>query len=245
MPGRATLATAARVLAQLRRDPRTVALLIVVPCVLVFLVDQLLVDQPQVFQLVGVPLLGLFPLISMFLVTSITMLRERTTGTLERLLTLPLAKLDLLLGYGIAFAAFAAVQATIVSLVGFGLLGLDTGHSTALVVSLAVANAVLGMALGLFLSAFAHTEFQAVQFMPAFIVPQILLCGLLVAREDMADWLWWISAFLPFTYAYDALARAASPEALGARFWFDVAVVVGVTLLALVLGAATLRRRTP
>jgi ABC-2 type transport system permease protein len=245
MPGRATLATAARVLAQLRRDPRTVALLIVVPCVLVFLVDQLLVDQPQVFQRVGVPLLGLFPLISMFLVTSITMLRERTTGTLERLLTLPLAKLDLLLGYGIAFAAFAAVQATIVSLVGFGLLGLDTGHSTALVVSLAVANAVLGMALGLFLSAFAHTEFQAVQFMPAFIVPQILLCGLLVAREDMADWLWWISAFLPFTYAYDALARAASPEALGARFWFDVAVVVGVTLLALVLGAATLRRRTP
>ena len=142
MPGRATVATAARVLAQLRRDPRTLALLIVVPCVLVFLVDQLLVDQPQVFQRVGVPLLGLFPLISMFLVTSITMLRERTTGTLERLLTLPLAKLDLLLGYGIAFAAFAAVQATIVSLVGFGLLGLESGHSTALVVALAVANAV-------------------------------------------------------------------------------------------------------
>jgi ABC-2 type transport system permease protein len=245
MPGRATLATAARVLAQVRRDPRTIALLIVVPCVLVFLVDQLLVDQPEVFQRVGVPLLGLFPLISMFLVTSITMLRERTTGTLERLLTLPLAKLDLLLGYGIAFAAFAAVQATIVSLVGFGLLGLEAGHSTALVVALAVANAVLGMALGLFLSAFARTEFQAVQFMPAFILPQILLCGLLVARDAMAEWLWWISAFLPFTYAYDALARAASSEALGARFWLDVTVVVGVTLLALALGAATLRRRTP
>jgi ABC-2 type transport system permease protein len=245
MPGRATVATAARVLAQLRRDPRTLALLIVVPCVLVFLVDQLLHDQPAVFQRVGVPLLGLFPLISMFLVTSITMLRERTTGTLERLLTLPLAKLDLLLGYGIAFAALAAVQATIVSLVGFGLLGLEVGHSTTLVVALAVANAVLGMALGLFLSAFARTEFQAVQFMPAFILPQILLCGLLVAREDMADWLWWISAFLPFTYAYDALARAAADDPLGARFAFDVAVVVGVTLLALALGAATLRRRTP
>jgi ABC-2 type transport system permease protein len=245
MPGRATVATAARVLAQLRRDPRTLALLIVVPCVLVFLVDQLLHDQPAVFQRVGVPLLGLFPLISMFLVTSITMLRERTTGTLERLLTLPLAKLDLLLGYGIAFAALAAVQATIVSLVGFGLLGLEVGHSTTLVVALAVANAVLGMALGLFLSAFARTEFQAVQFMPAFILPQILLCGLLVAREDMADWLWWISAFLPFTYAYDALARAASDDPLGARFAFDVAVVVGVTVLALAVGAATLRRRTP
>jgi ABC-2 type transport system permease protein len=241
----ATLATALRVLSQLRRDPRTLALLIVVPCVLVFLVDQLFADRPEVFQQVGVPLLGLFPLISMFLVASITMLRERTTGTLERLLTLPLAKLDLLLGYGLAFALVAAVQATIVSLVGFGLLDLETGHAKLLVIALAVANAVLGMALGLFLSAFAQTEFQAVQFMPAFILPQILLCGLIVPREDMAEWLQWISALLPFTYAYDALDRAASPEPLGARFWLDVVVVVGVTLLALALGAATLRRRTP
>jgi ABC-2 type transport system permease protein len=245
MPGRATLATAARVLAQLRRDPRTIALLLVVPCVLIFLVDQLFAERPEVFQSVGVPLLGLFPLISMFLVTSITMLRERTTGTLERLLTLPLAKLDLLLGYGLAFAAVAAVQATIVSLVGFGLLGLETGHSKLLVIALAVANAVLGMSLGLFLSAFAQTEFQAVQFMPAFILPQILLCGLIVPREDMAEWLQWISALMPFTYAYDALDRAAGSEPLGAWFWIDVVVVLGVTLLALALGAATLRRRTP
>jgi ABC-2 type transport system permease protein len=241
----ATFATAARVLAQLRRDPRTIALLIVVPCVLIFLVDQLFAERPEVFQQVGVPLLGIFPLVSMFLVTSITTLRERTTGTLERLLTLPLAKLDLLLGYGLAFAAVAAVQATIVSLVGFGLLDLEAGHSKLLVIALAVANAVLGMALGLFLSAFAETEFQAVQFMPAFILPQILLCGLIVAREDMAEWLQWLSALMPFTYAYDALARAASTEPLGARFWLDVAVVLGVTLLALALGAATLRRRTP
>jgi ABC-2 type transport system permease protein len=233
------------VLRQLRRDPRTVALLVVVPCVLVFLVDELFADRPEIFQDVGVPLLGLFPLISMFLVTSITMLRERTSGTLERLLTLPLAKLDILLGYGIAFAAVAAVQATVVSLVGFGLLDLETGHSKLLVIVLAVANAVLGMALGLFLSAFARTEFQAVQFMPAFVLPQILLCGLIVPREDMAEWLQWISALMPFTYAYDALARAASTAPLGARFWLDVVVVVGVTLLALALGAATLRRRTP
>jgi ABC-2 type transport system permease protein len=216
-----------------------------VPCVLVFLVDQLFVDRPQVFQEVGVPLLGLFPLISMFLVTSITMLRERTGGTLERLLTLPLAKLDILLGYGIAFAALAAVQATIVSGVGFGLLDLTVVNSTALVILLAVANAVLGMALGLFLSAFARTEFQAVQFMPAFILPQILLCGLLVPREEMAEWLQWISALMPFTYAYDALSRAATDETLGTRFWFDVVVLMAVTLGSLVLGAATLRRKTP
>ena len=242
---RATGATSLRVLRQLRRDPRTIALILVVPCVLVFLVDQLFADRPQVFQQIGVPLLGLFPLISMFLVTSITMLRERTGGTLERLLTMPLAKLDILLGYGIAFAALAAVQATIVSLVGFGLLGLEVESSEALVVVLAVSNAVLGMALGLFFSAFARTEFQAVQFMPAFVLPQILLCGLIVPREQMAEWLEWIAAAMPFTYAYDALDRAASGSELGGRFWLDVGVVAGVTLLALVLGAATLRRRTP
>ena len=141
------------------------------------------------FQSVGVPMLGLFPLISMFLVTSITMLRERTTGTLERLLTTPLTKLELLLGYGIAFAAVAVVQAVVVSIVGFGLLGLEAVHSDVLIVLLAVANAILGMAFGLFVSAFAQTEFQAVQFMPAFVLPQILLCGLFVAREQMAGWL--------------------------------------------------------
>jgi ABC-2 type transport system permease protein len=245
MSTRSTGATAVRVLRQLRRDPRTIALIVVVPCVLVFLVDQLFADRPQVFQQVGVPLLGLFPLISMFLVTSITMLRERTGGTLERLLTLPLAKLDILLGYGIAFAALATVQATAVSLVGFGLLDLEVVNSKVLVVALAVANAVLGMALGLFLSAFARTEFQAVQFMPAFILPQILLCGLLVPRDEMAGWLQAISAVLPFTYAYDALSRAATDPELGWRFVLDVVVVVGVTVLALALGAATLRRRTP
>jgi ABC-2 type transport system permease protein len=243
--GVAAWATARRVVAQLRRDPRTMVLIMVVPCVLVFLVDQLFRDRPQVFQQVGVPLLGLFPLVSMFLVTSITMLRERTSGTLERLLSMPVTKLDLLGGYAVAFAAVATLQASLVSLVGFGLLDLTVVNATVLVVALAVANAVLGMALGLFLSAFARTEFQAVQFMPAVILPQILLCGLLVPREEMADWLQWLSAALPMTYAYDALARAATEPDLGARFWLDVAVTLGATLLALVLGAATLRRRTP
>jgi ABC-2 type transport system permease protein len=211
---------------------------------LVFIVDQLFADQPGVFQRVGVPLLGLFPLVSMFLVTSVTMLRERTTGTLERVLSLPVAKLDVLVGYAIGFALVAAAQATIVSLVGFGLLDLEVASSKLLVIALAVANAVLGMAMGLFLSAFARTEFQAVQFMPAFILPQILLCGLIVPRAEMAEWLRWISALMPFTYAYDALVRAAD-GALGAWFWRDVAILAGVTGLALVLGAATLRRRTP
>lgn len=240
-----TIATAGRVLSQLRRDPRTIVLLIAVPCVLMLLVDQLFAAREQVFQSVGVPMLGIFPLISMFLVTSITMLRERTTGTLERLLTTPLTKLELLLGYGIAFAGLAVAQVTVVSIVGFALLGLDTVHSNLLIVLLAVANALLGMAFGLFVSAFARSEFQAVQFMPAFVLPQILLCGLFVARDQMADWLQWVSAVLPLSYAFDALDRAAHEPTLGPRFWADVAIVIAATALALVLGAATLRRRTP
>lgn len=238
-------ATALRVLRQLRHDPRTIALLLAVPCVLQVLVHELFRDRPGVFQSLGVPLLGLFPFVTMFIVTSITMLRERVSGTLERLMTMPLARGDLLVGYGVAFAVVAAVQASVVSALAFGLLGLESGHRPVTVVALAIANAILGMALGLFASAFARTEFQAVQFMPAFVLPQILLCGLIVPREDMAEWLRLLSALMPLTYAYDALARLASPDDLTARFWADVAVVTGVTILALSLGAATLKRRTP
>jgi ABC-2 type transport system permease protein len=242
--GRAAAATARRVLAQLRRDPRTLALLLVVPCVLVTLLKYVFVDRPLVFDRIGGPLLGLFPFIAMFLVASITMLRERTTGTLERLMTLPLAKLDLLSGYGSAFAVVATVQATVVSLVAFLLLDLHVEGSPAVVGLLAIANAVLGMSLGLLSSAFARTEFQAVQFMPAFVFPQLILCGLFVPRGQMAPALELVSYVLPLTYAYDALDRVTRLGTLGAFGALDVAVVVGVTLLALSLGAVTLRRRT-
>ena len=243
MTARVTLATAARVLRQLRRDRRTVALILVVPSLLMTLFRYVFDGSPETFDRVGAPMVGIFPLVIMFLITSIAMLRERTTGTLERLMSLPLAKLDLLAGYGLAFALVAAVQATVTSLVAFGLLGLDTRGPVWLVVLLAVSNALLGMSLGLFLSAFASTEFQAVQFMPAVILPQLLLCGLLVPREQMAALLEWISNALPMTYAYDALARATADD-LGRRLALDVAVVLGVVVLALALGATTLRRRT-
>jgi ABC-2 type transport system permease protein len=244
MSVRVTWATARRVLDQVRRDRRTVALMLVVPSLLLTLFKYVFEDQPATFDRVGGPLVGLFPFIIMFLITSITMLRERTTGTLERLMALPLSKLDLLAGYGIAFALVAAVQASVTAAVAFGVLRLDVEGSIPVVVALAVLNALLGVALGLLASAFAQSEFQAVQFMPAFVLPQILLCGLLVPRDRMAEALEWVSVLLPLTWAYDGLARAVAGDdaALIAR---DAAIVVGVTLLALALGAATLRRRTP
>ena len=238
------IATALRVLSQLRRDPRTIALIVGVPCLLEFLLKEIFAGRPEVFQHVGAPLLGLFPFVSMFVVTSVTMLRERTSGTLERLMSLPLAKVELLLGYAIAFALAAVVQAAAVSALAFGALGLHVGGPRPAVVALAVCNATLGMALGLFASAFARTEFQAVQFLPAVVFPQLLLCGLFVERRDMARWLRAISDVMPLTYAYDALARVSRAGPYGTWFVADVAVAVGGALLALVLGAATLRRRT-
>jgi ABC-2 type transport system permease protein len=244
MSGRATTATAARVLTQLRRDPRTIALIIGVPCLLESLLKEIFSGRPEIFQHVGAPLLGLFPFVSMFVVTSVTMLRERTSGTLERLMAMPLAKLDVLAGYAAAFALTAVLQAGVVSLLAFGGLGLEVEGPRWAVVALAVGNASLGMALGLFVSAFAGTEFQAVQFMPAIVFPQLLLSGLFVARGEMARWLQWVSDGLPLVYAYDALARVARGGDYGTRFAVDVAVTVGAALLALALGAITLRRRT-
>src|SRR5918995_2398479 len=240
---RITLATAGRVLRQLRRDHRTLALVLLVPTLLITLFRYVFEGQDATFDRVGPPMVGIFPFVTMFLVTSIAMLRERTTGTLERLMSMPLAKLDLLLGYGLAFAAIAVVQATLTATVAFGFLGLDSAGPVWLIVVFAVGNAVLGMALGLFLSAFAQTEFQAVQFMPAFVIPQILLAGLLVPRENMARILELVSDLLPMTYAYDALARAAADD-LGRRLALDAVVIAGFIVLALVLGATTLRRRT-
>jgi ABC-2 type transport system permease protein len=241
---RIAFATALRVLQQLRRDPRTLALVFVVPPLLLTLFRYVFDGQPETFDRIGGPLVGIFPFTLMFVVTSITMLRERTTGTLERLMTMPLAKIDLLLGYGIAFALVAAVQAAITSAFAFGLLGLDVQGSVLVVVALAVCNALLGMSLGLLASAFAQTEFQAVQFIPALVLPQFLLCGLLVARDRMAPVLEWISYALPLTWAYDGLSHAIAGDAGGvvAR---DAGIVLGAAVLALCLAAATLRRRTP
>ena len=241
---RRTLATAGRVLAQLRHDHRTLAMMLVVPCVLVGLLAWIF-DGSPVFDSIGAPLLGIFPFVVMFLVTSVATLRERTSGTLERLLTMPLGKLDLLVGYALAFGAVAVVQAVLVSTLSLTWFGLDVAGPTWLLVVVAVVDAVLGMALGLLVSAFAATEFQAVQFMPAFVLPQFLLCGLLVPRDQLGAVLHAVSTVLPLSYAVDAMRDLTSRPDVAAGTWADLGVVAGCVALALGLGAATLRRRTP
>ncbi|MGY1736551.1 MULTISPECIES: ABC transporter permease [unclassified Geodermatophilus] len=247
---RLTGAITTRVLRQLRHDHRTIAMMVLLPSLLLGLLYLLWRDvptlpgQPSVFDRVGLTMLGVFPFVVMFLVTSIAMLRERTSGTLERLLTTPLSRLDLLLGYGAAFGLAAAVQALVTVTVATTLYDLDIAGSPWLVVLIAVANAVLGVALGLLASAFARSEFQAVQFMPVVVLPQFFLCGLLVARDQMAGWLQAISDVLPLTYAVEALQEVGRSAAETGTMWRDVGIVAGAAVLALALAAATLRRRT-
>jgi ABC-2 type transport system permease protein len=243
MTPRVTLAIAVRVLTQLRRDHRTLAMLLVLPCLLQALLWWIFQETPLVFDRIGPALLAIFPFFVMFLVTSITTLRERSGGTLERLFTMPMGRLDFLSGYALAFGAVAAVQAALAAGVAIGLLDLDLRGPDALLVVVGVADAVLGTALGLFVSAFARTEFQAVQFLPAVVVPQILLCGLIVPRDRLPDVLEAVAQVLPLTWAVDAMEHLATTTRTG-EVWRDVGIVLAFALAALALGAATLRRRT-
>jgi len=245
MNPRILLAVTVRVLTQLRRDRRTAAMLLVLPCVLITLLWWMFRDMPgSLFDRFGPGLLAIFPFIVMFLVTSVTTLRERSSGTLERLLAMPMGKFDFLGGYALAFGLVATVQAALAVTLSAGPLGLQVAGHVWLLGLVAVADAVLGTALGLFVSAFAQTEFQAVQFMPLFVIPQILLCGLFVPRPVLPDVLHAISDVLPLSYATDAMQGLVGGTSTG-DVWRDLAIVTGFALAALAGGAATLRRRTP
>jgi ABC-2 type transport system permease protein len=239
-----TAATATRVLSQLRHDPRTIALLLLVPCLLLLLLRYVFDGSPQTFDDIGASLLGIFPLITMFLVTSIATLRERTSGTLERLLAMPLGKADFIAGYALAFGALAAVQSLLTTGLAVWGLGLDVAGSPWLLLLVALLDALLGTALGLFVSAFAASEFQAVQFMPAVIFPQLLLCGLFTPRDQMQPVLEAVSNVLPMSYAVDGMNEVQQHAGVTGDFVRDVLVMVGCALLVLAVGAATLRRRT-
>lgn len=243
MSARLTLQTASRVLSQIRHDPRTIAILLGLPCLLLWLISWMF-SGTRVLDQFGPLLLGLFPLVVMFLVTSVATLRERTSGTLERLMATPIGKGDVIAGYAIAFALLAVVQAVVLTFVTVGLLGMNVRGSLWVVMLVAVLDAILGATLGLAASALARTEFQAVQMMPVILFPQLITCGLFMPRSTMPGVLEAISRVLPLTYGVDALQRLA----VGATFVdvrSDVLVIIGFIALAVVVGATTLRRRTP
>jgi len=241
---RATFSTMLRILRQLSHDHRSVAMIFLVPVLLLSLLRWMYEDNLDVFNMIAPALLGIFPFVIMFIITSVTTLRERTGGTLERLMALPISRLDLVLGYMFAFGLLASIQAILASAVLLYGLGLEIEGPTWFLIIMAVANALLGTVLGIFVSAFAQTEFQAAQFMPALILPQFLLCGFLLPLERMPDILETIAYFLPLTYAVEALQAVVTNSDITAEAWRDLLVVFCFTIAAIVFGALTLRRRT-
>lgn len=245
MSPRQTLATARRILQQIRHDHRTLGLIFGLPPVLMGLLAFMLIDRPGAYDEWGAPLLGVFPLIVMFLVTSVATLRERTSGTMERLLSMPIGRGDILAGYALAFSALGTAQAIVVSVFSFGLFGLEIPGSPVLLGVVAIADALLGTALGLAASSVAATEFQAVQMMPLVIFPQLFLCGLLVPRDELPALLEWLSWLMPLTYSIEAASEAITNASVTSAYLVSLAAVVGFALASLALGGITLRRQTP
>ncbi len=244
MSARRTFATAGRALRQIAHDPRTVGLLLVVPSLLIGLIAWLFVDTP-VFEQIGPAMLALFPFIIMFLITSIATLRERRTGTLERLLTMPIRQLEFILGYALAFSLLALLQAAITVAFAVWVCGLTIKGSLWLLFAIAVLDAILGTTLGLLASAFARTEFQVVQFMPALVFPQILLGGVFLPRDQMPEALQVISDWLPLSHAIDALNAVATGSHDAAWIGVELLIILAFIVSFVLLGAVTLRRRTP
>jgi ABC transporter DrrB family efflux protein len=241
---KATFATTGRILHQLSHDPRTIALIFLVPCILLSLLRWMFTDNIDTFNHFAPALLGVFPFIIMFIITSITTLRERVTGTMERLMTTPLGKFDLIIGYMKAFGILAIIQALLASTLLLYVFNLEIKGPDWFLIVVALADALLGTALGLFVSAFAKSEFQAVQFMPAFVLPQLLIGGLFVPLANMPDLLEAIAYFLPLTYVIDALTAVVGNADITGDMWRDLWVVIGFTVGAILAGGLTLRRKT-
>ncbi len=239
-----TRAVVVRVLRQIRRDRRTLALIFVLPPLLLWLMQAILTNYPGAFDRIGPLMLGFFPFMMLFLITSIAVLRERTQGTLDRLMASPVGRGDLIVGYAIAFTLVAIAQAVVTMTVGIGLLGVPNDGGLALTGLVVIGQALLGIAFGLFLSAFARTEFQAVQFLPAVVLPQFFLAGLLVPVEQLPRVLEGVARLLPLTYAFDALdSIMRQGEGLGdGRVALDLAVLFAAVGVMLAVGALTLRR---
>ena len=239
-----TVATAGRVLSQIKNDPRTVILILAVPSLLIGLLSWTFNNQ-MVFNQIGPSMLGLFPFTIMFVITSITTLVERRSGTLERFLTFPLRRQEFIFGYALAFGVLATLQALVTLGFCIWVLDMEIAGETWLLGIVAIVNGLLGMALGLMASAFAKTEFQVMQLMPAFIFPQMLIGGIIVPFSQMPDVLQTVADALPLTHAVRALNEIATSSVTSDVVWIELGIVGAFALAALLLGALTLRRRTP
>ncbi len=240
MPSHAFI-IARRIISQLIRDRRTMAMIVVVPVVIMTLIGLSFPDE-GVLDYIAPALLATLALFFSFLLTGISFLRERSQGTMERLMASPLSRLDMVVGYLLGFFIFALTQTLIIVL--FTIYVLDVNYYGDLwqifVFQIVVIAAAVN--LGIFLSTFARNEFQMVQFIPLIIVPQIFLCGVIWPVEQMPDYLQWLSSVLPLTYAVDGLRGIMLFGKSLADVGLELAVLAGFTIVISILAATTLRR---
>lgn len=193
----------------------------------------------------GGAFVGLVVFFLVFIVTCVSFLRERSQGTLERLMASPLRRTEIVLGYMLGFTLLALAQALEVLVFSLAVIRIHNAGSVLLIFGIEVLLVLVAVNLGIFLSTFARTEFQAVQFIPIVIVPQVLLSGVILPVSSEPGWLQAISNVLPLTYAVnglrDVMLRGAGPDWPGVQL--DVAVVAGFCVLAIAAAGATLRRR--
>ena len=234
---------AGRVVRQLTRDRRTMALIFLVPLVVMTLIG-LSFPQAGVLDYIAPALLATLALFFGFLLTGISFLRERSQGTLERLTASPLSRLDIVVGYLCGFFIFALAQTLIILI--FTIYVLDVNYHGDLwqIFVFQVVVIIGAVNLGIFISTFARNEFQMVQFIPLIILPQIFLCGVLWPVEQMPNYLQWLSTVLPLTYAVDGLRNIMLNGQNLMDVGFDLTVLVGFTVLISTLAAVTLRRGT-
>jgi ABC-2 type transport system permease protein len=224
------------------KDRRALALILVAPLVVMALVGFSLYDQRPVLDRVAPSLLAVFVFFFTFVLTGVSFLRERAQGTLERLLTTPVRRADLQVGYVLGFLLFAVVQTAIIT--KFTLLALNVTRQGALweIAAPLLLLTIVSVALGVFVSTFARNEFQVVQFIPLVFAPQLFLAGIIIPVEQMPRPLELASNVFPLTYAVSA-ARGVMLEGAGlAGVWPELAVLAGVGAVLLAAAAATVRR---
>ena len=232
---------AARIIRQLIRDRRTIALIVLVPVVVMTLIG-LSFPEGNVLDFIAPALLATLALFFSFLLTGISFLRERSQGTMERLMASPVSRLDIVVGYLFGFFIFALTQTLIIVL--FTIYVLDVHYYGDLWQIFVFQTVVITGAvnLGIFISTFARNEFQMVQFIPLILFPQIFLCGVIWPVEQMPDYLQWLSAILPLRYAVDGLRDIMLAGKNLLDVWFELVVLVGFAAVMSVLAAITLRR---
>ncbi len=237
-----TVAIALRIVLQITRDRRSVALIIVAPVVVMALVGFSFSGQRAVLDRVAPALIGVFGFFFTFLLTGVSFLRERAQGTLERLLTTPVGRADILVGYLLGFLVFAGIQSLVILL--FTIFALQIEYQGALwqIFVLLMLLTVVSVNLGIFVSTFARNEFQVVQFIPIVLAPQIFLSGVILPVDQLPGYFQAASDVLPLTYAVDGLKEIMLRGQTLTDIGGELAVLGGFAFVLLVLAAVTVRR---